>query len=52
MRSLVFPLALLFVCSFMWTSVAAETSTDRYIKELGSKDPETRANAAYELGCS
>jgi hypothetical protein len=30
----------------------AESSTDQYIKDLRSSDPEVRANAAFELGCS
>lgn len=30
----------------------ADTSTDQYIKDLKSTDPEIRANAAFELGCS
>lgn len=30
----------------------ADSSTDQYIKDLKSSDPEVRANAAFELGCS
>jgi hypothetical protein len=32
-------------------SLAADSSTDTYIKDLKSDDPEVRAKAAYELGC-
>lgn len=30
---------------------AEDSSVDRYIKDLHSKDPEIRATAAFELGC-
>jgi hypothetical protein len=32
-------------------SLASESSTDTYIKDLKSDNPEVRAKAAYELGC-
>jgi hypothetical protein len=32
-------------------SLAAESSTETYIKDLKSDNPEVRAKAAYELGC-
>jgi hypothetical protein len=32
-------------------SLASESSTDTYIKDLKSDNPEARAKAAYELGC-
>ena len=32
-------------------SLAADSSTDNYIKDLKSDNPEVRAKAAYELGC-
>ena len=32
-------------------SLAAESSTETYIKDLKSDDPEVRAKAAFELGC-
>jgi hypothetical protein len=32
-------------------SLASESSTETYIKDLKSDNPEVRAKAAYELGC-
>ena len=32
-------------------SLAAESSTETYIKDIKSDNPEVRAKAAYELGC-
>jgi hypothetical protein len=32
-------------------ALASESSTDTYIKDLKSDNPEVRAKAAYELGC-
>jgi len=44
-----------FCVLFLWLmalQAGADTSTDQYIKDLKSTDPEIRANAAFELGCS
>jgi hypothetical protein len=31
--------------------MAEDSSVDKYLKDLKSKDPEIRATAAFELGC-
>jgi hypothetical protein len=44
-----------FVTLFIWllaVQAGADSSTDQYIKDLKSTDPEIRSNAAFELGCS
>jgi hypothetical protein len=47
LRSLaLFTIGLVMVASLCWAA-----STDKYLKELKSEDPDVRANAAYELGC-
>lgn len=43
--------ALVVVC-LMTAGVAMATSVDNYIKDLKNDDPEIRAKAAYELGCT
>ncbi|MGB9617598.1 MAG: hypothetical protein ACP5LD_03455 [Desulfomonilaceae bacterium] len=42
----------LFFIGIFTVQAWAESSTDQYIKDLKSADPEVRANAAFELGCS
>jgi hypothetical protein len=44
-------LLILVVC-LLTVQAGADSSTDQYIKDLKSTDPEIRANAAFELGCS
>jgi hypothetical protein len=39
-------LGILLMAPLCWAG-----STDAYLKDLKSSDPEIRANAAYELGC-
>ncbi len=34
------------------SAVCWPNTTDQYIEDLKSANPETRAQAAYELGCS
>ncbi|MCX5874679.1 MAG: hypothetical protein NTY51_15845 [Deltaproteobacteria bacterium] len=41
----------LFLCLFQPSSVLAD-STDKHINNLKSDDPEIRAKAAFDLGCS
>ena len=39
------------ILSALAVSLAAADTTDKYIKQLSSKDAEVRAKAAHELGC-
>jgi len=41
----------LLLTVMMGVALAAESSTDTYIKDLKSDNPEVRAIAAFELGC-
>lgn len=43
---------LIFWIGLLAVHASAESLTDQYIKDLKSSDPEVRANAAFELGCS
>ncbi len=42
----------LFLTGIFTVHAWADSSTDQYVKDLKSADPEVRANAAFELGCS
>jgi HEAT repeat protein len=44
--------AILLLCSVLGLSGALAASSDEYLEQLKDKDPEVRANAAYELSCS
>lgn len=44
-----------FIVALLWLlsgAVALAGSIDTYIQELRSDDPNVRAKAAYELGCT
>ncbi len=43
---------ILLCCMVLGFSAAWATSSDEYIEQLKDKNPEGRANAAYELSCS
>jgi len=51
MKRFAWPVMALLVTVMMGVSLAAESSTDTYIKDLKSDKPEVRAKAAFELGC-
>ncbi|MCL5124733.1 MAG: hypothetical protein M1511_09610 [Deltaproteobacteria bacterium] len=42
---------LLFLC-FVHPQLALCDSTDKHIQDLKSEDPDVRAKAAFDLGCS
>lgn len=44
--------AVLLFCAVLGLSGVLAASSDEYIEQLKDKDPEVRANAAYELSCS
>jgi len=43
--------AIVLIGSIAAIAVAAESSIDKHLKDLKNKNPEVRAEAAYELGC-
>jgi|GEM_PF-1070087 hypothetical protein len=43
--------AIVLISSIAAVAVAAESSIDKHLKDLKNKNPEVRAEAAYELGC-
>ncbi|MCX5861291.1 MAG: hypothetical protein WCG29_10370 [Desulfomonile sp.] len=51
MKRVVMAAILFLIGAVVAVSASEESSVDKYIKDLKSKDPEIRANAAFELGC-
>ncbi len=51
MKRFAWPAVALLLTVMMGVALAAESSTDTYIKDLKSDNPEVRAIAAFELGC-
>ncbi len=52
MKKILRQLTALIIVFLLTVVVALASSVDNYIKDLKSKDPEVRAKAAYELGCT
>ena len=52
MRRHMFRAVVVLACWLMGIAVAYAGSVDQHIKNLKSDDPEVRAKAAYELGCT
>jgi len=51
MKRFAWPAVGLLLTVMIGVSLAADSSTDTYIKDLKSDNPEVRAKAAFELGC-
>ncbi len=51
MKRFAWPAVALLFTVMIGVSLASESSTDTYIKDLKSDKPEVRAKAAFELGC-
>lgn len=51
MKRFAWPIVALLLTVMLGVSLASESSTDTYIKDLKSDNPEVRAKAAFELGC-
>jgi hypothetical protein len=51
MKRFAWPAVALLLTVMIGVALAAESSTDTYIKDLKSDNPEVRAKAAFELGC-
>jgi hypothetical protein len=52
MRGHLFRVAAVLTCWLIGISVVHAGSVDQYIQDLKSDNPEVRAKAAYELGCT
>jgi hypothetical protein len=52
MRRHVCRAVIILACWLIGIAVVYASSVDQHIKNLKSDDPEVRAKAAYELGCT
>jgi hypothetical protein len=52
MKKVLRQLTALVILCLLTVVVAMASSVDKYINDLKSQDPEVRAKAAYELGCT
>lgn len=51
MKRLFVLMSVILVAAVAGLAWADDSSTEKYIKDLKDPNPETRAKAAYELGC-
>ncbi len=52
MKKILRQLTALVIMCLLTVVVAMASSVDNYINDLKNQDPEVRAKAAYELGCT